>query len=84
MALETVPHGIPTGQSANAPHSFLLAKGRCFRILKSEYFGGTVYCEGLVTWKGLWRDVKGEVWMVEACDRHRPDGEKDPPLTPAA
>jgi hypothetical protein len=83
MALETTPPSVPTGQSTNGPHSFLLAKGRCFRKLKLEQFG-TVYCERPVTWKGQWRDIKGEVWMVEACERHRPDAENEPPLTPAA
>jgi hypothetical protein len=83
MTLETIPPSIPAGPSANAPHSFLLAKGRCFRIVKSEHFGA-VYCDGPVTWKGQWRDVKGEVWIVEACERHRPGAEDQPPLTPAA
>ncbi len=83
MALETIPPSVHAEQPANAPHSFLLAKGRCLRIVKSEQFG-TVYCGRPVTWKGQWRDVKGEVWMVEACERHRPDAENEPPLTPAA
>ena len=74
MALETTSSDAPTGQSAVAPHSFLLAKGRCFRILNSERFD-TAYCNGPVTWRGPWRDIKGEVWMVEACERHRPDAE---------
>jgi hypothetical protein len=77
MAIETTPSNAPTCQSANAPHSFLLARKRCFRILKSELFG-TAYCNRPVTWRGPWRDIKGEVWMVEACEQHRPDAETRP------
>ena len=58
-------------------------KGAASENSKLEQFG-TVYCERPVTWKGQWRDIKGEVWMVEACERHRPDAENEPPLTPAA
>ena len=78
MALETVSPSVPAEQSANAPHSFLLAK----RALLPNSQVGTVRHRLLR--RGQWRDVKGEVWMVEACERHPPDAENEPPLTPAA
>jgi hypothetical protein len=66
MVLEMAP-------SAETSHSaFLLLRGHCFRIIKTDN-GLTTYCEEPAVWKGPWRDVKGEVWIVEACAKHRPE-----------
>jgi hypothetical protein len=54
--------------------AFLLRPGHCFRISKSPD-GSSSHCDRAVVWKGPWRDVKGGVWTVEACDQHRPDVE---------
>jgi hypothetical protein len=59
-------------EMAQSNTTFLLGREHCFRILTSPS-GRTIYCDGPVVWKGPWRDVKGEVWIVEACSAHRPD-----------
>jgi hypothetical protein len=65
MVLEVAP-------SAEVSNSaFLLLHGHCFRMIKSES-GLTNHCDEPVVWKGRWRDVKGEVWTVEACSNHVP------------
>jgi hypothetical protein len=66
MALEMAP-------SAEVSISaFLLLHGHCFRMIKSDTCL-TIHCDEPVVWKGPWRDVKGEVWIVEACAKHRPN-----------
>lgn len=60
----------PSAEQSNS--AFLILKGHCFRIIKSDK-GHAIHCDEPVDWKGPWRDVKGEVWIVEACSRHRPD-----------
>ncbi len=58
--------------SVEHPNSaFPLLHGHCFSITKAE-FGSAAYCDEPVVWKGPWRDVKGEVWTVEACEIHKP------------
>jgi hypothetical protein len=52
-------------------HSFFIAPHQCFRLLKSES-PQAAHCPEPVVWKGPWRDVTGELWIVEACERHRP------------
>lgn len=58
----------PSAERSNS--SFFLLSGHCFRISKS-ITGLANRCDEPVVWKGPWRDVKGEVWIVEACVRHR-------------
>jgi hypothetical protein len=60
----------PSAERSNG--AFFILHGHCFRILKSRN-GHAMHCDAPVAWKGPWRDVKGEVWIVEACDIHRPD-----------
>ena len=64
MVLEMVP----SAERSNS--SFFLLRGHCFRI-STSITGLANRCDEPVAWKGLWRDVKGEVWIVEACARHR-------------
>jgi hypothetical protein len=73
VVLDTTPSAISTNnaQTGELLNEFFLLRGHCFRIFKSEMFR-TAYCDEPVAWKGQWRDVKGEVWTVEACARHRP------------
>jgi hypothetical protein len=59
-------------QLGNLLDSFFLAPQRCFRMLRSSLIGSAVHCDRPVVWKGPWRDLTGEVWMVEACELHRP------------
>ena len=61
-----------TPSAGHADTAFLLLQGHCFRIIKSDSYV-TTHCDEPVVWKGRWRDIKGEVWTVEACARHRPD-----------
>jgi hypothetical protein len=61
-----------TASAERSESAFFLLRGHCFRIFKSDS-GLAIHCDERVAWKGLWRDVKGEVWIVEACDMHRPD-----------
>jgi hypothetical protein len=51
--------------------SFFIAPHQCFRLLKSES-PQAAHCPEPVVWKGPWRDVTGELWIVEACGRHCP------------
>jgi hypothetical protein len=63
---------LETDLSAEQTNSaFLLLNGHCFRIIKSDTCL-TTHCDEPVVWKGPWRDVKGEVWIVEACAKHVP------------
>ena len=61
-----------TPSAERSSSAFLILHGHCFRIFKSDK-GIATYCDEPVAWKGPWRDVKGEVWIVEACVKHRPD-----------
>jgi hypothetical protein len=61
-----------TPSAERTDSAFLLLHGHCFRMIKSD-IGLTTHCDEPVIWKGPWRDVKGEVWTVEACAKHRPD-----------
>ena len=76
MAIDPAgPSDAPVGQSANALPSFFLAKGRCFRILKSEHFG-TVYCNQPVTWRGHGATLRAKSGWSKLRERHRPDVDK--------
>jgi hypothetical protein len=55
----------------NVLNSFFIGPHQCFRLLKSES-PQAAHCTEPVVWKGPWRDVTGELWIVEACERHRP------------
>jgi hypothetical protein len=57
--------------------AFLLLQGHCFRITRSDK-GLTHLLYEPVVWKGPWRDVKGEGWMVEPFAGHRPDAWLNP------
>jgi hypothetical protein len=61
-----------TSSATQTSGAFFLLQGHCFQMVKSE-FSLTTYCDEPVVWKGPWRDVKGDVWTVEACAKHRPD-----------
>jgi hypothetical protein len=61
-----------TPSAERSDSAFLILRGHCFRIFTSAN-GLAVHCDEPVAWKGPWRDVKGDVWIVEACDMHRPD-----------
>jgi hypothetical protein len=52
-------------------HTFFIAPRQCFRMLKSDT-PRDAHCLEPVVWKGPWRDVTGEIWVVEACERHKP------------
>jgi hypothetical protein len=64
-------------QSGNVLHTFFVAPHQCFRMVKSALSQAT-HCAEPVVWKGPWRDVSGELWTVEACERHKPVGGIDP------
>jgi hypothetical protein len=59
----------PSAERTNS--AFLLLPGHCFRIVKWDA-GLMAHCDEPVVWQGPWRDVKGEVWRVEACAKHKP------------
>jgi hypothetical protein len=52
--------------------SFYVAPGHCFRMFRSGD-RRAAHCAEPVVWRGPWRDVTGEEWTVEACERHLPD-----------
>jgi hypothetical protein len=45
--------------------------GRCFRMVQSRQLQAT-HCPEPPAWKGIWTDVKGRSWYVEACRGHAP------------
>jgi hypothetical protein len=45
--------------------------GRCFRMVQSRQLQAT-HCPDPPAWKGIWTDVKGRSWYVEACRGHAP------------
>ena len=45
--------------------------GRCFRMVQSRQLQAT-RCPDPPAWKGIWTDVKGRSWYVEACRGHAP------------
>jgi hypothetical protein len=51
--------------------AFFIAPRRCFRMTRAE-ISRSAHCEEPVVWKGPWRAVNGEIWTVEACERHKP------------
>ncbi len=59
-----------TASVGYANSGFLLLPGRCFSIDADQ--GHRAYCDEPVVWRGPWRDAKGEVWIVEACELHKP------------
>ena len=67
MVLQTTP------SAERTQSTFLLLPGHCFRIITSDS-GLTTHCDEPVAWTGPWRDAKGEVWRVEACNKHKPQG----------
>jgi hypothetical protein len=60
-----------TASVGYAHSGFLLLRGHCFSIIKTDA-GHPTYCDEPVVWKGPWRDANGEVWIVEACGLHMP------------
>ncbi len=74
MVLELAPSA---KQDSDA---FFLKRGHCFRIIKSEALPST-HCDGDVVWKGPWRDVNGEIWVVEACEIHKPHQDDESKLS---
>jgi len=66
MVLEMPPSAVETS------NAFFILRGHCFRVINSDMYLST-HCDEPVVWKGPWHDVKGEIWTVEACARHRPD-----------
>jgi hypothetical protein len=45
--------------------------GRCFRMVQSRQLQAD-HCYEPPAWKGIWVDVKGRSWYVEACAKHAP------------
>ena len=45
--------------------------GQCFRMVYSRQLHST-HCRQRPAWKGMWKDVKGRSWYVEACREHAP------------
>ena len=44
---------------------------RCFRMVQSRQLQAD-HCDEPPAWKGIWVDVKGRSWYVEACAKHAP------------
>ena len=51
--------------------SWSIRPGACFRMV-NDHNGQADHCRQRVEWKGVWRDVKGRSWYVEACREHAP------------
>jgi hypothetical protein len=51
--------------------AFSPRSGHCFRMVYSKKLQAT-HCRQPPAWKGVWTDVKGRSWYVEACADHAP------------
>jgi hypothetical protein len=51
---------------------FFIAPGRCFRMIYSPQIQST-HCYEPARWRGRWKDVKGKMHRVWACDGHAGD-----------
>jgi hypothetical protein len=50
--------------------------GRCFRLVARDGEGGPVHCPEPPNWRGTWRARDGRRYRAEACEGHRPEGER--------
>lgn len=48
---------------------FMVQEGRCFRLIYSAQLQSTHCCEP-APWRGRWKDGKGRVHSVWACEGH--------------
>jgi hypothetical protein len=51
--------------------AFSIQPGRCFRMVYDHNLQHT-HCYQKPVWKGIWKDVKGKSWYVQACHEHAP------------
>ncbi len=58
-------------QPGDLLEAFAPLPGRCFRMVYSRQLQAD-HCHREPSWKGIWADVKGKNWYVEACRTQAP------------